>query len=131
MAGPQRILIVEDHEDQRILLRYQLGRIGSFAITEAADGQQALDLVTHMSYDLVIMNLGLPVLDGWEAMRRIRALSPPLRDVPILVLTAYATPGEEQKARAAGCDEYQTKPIVDFPRFRQKVITLLAKGRIP
>jgi len=76
------------------------------------------------------MNLGMPILDGWEATRRIRAL-PAARAVPILAVTAYALPSAEQRARAAGCDAYLTKPIIDVTLLQQTVRQLLARGRTP
>jgi two-component system, cell cycle response regulator DivK len=127
----KRILIVDDVEDHRVILRYYLQKIGPLEILEAADGQQALELVGREPLDLIIMNLGLPVLDGWEATRRIRALPAAARAVPILVFTAYALPSAEHRARAAGCDAYLTKPIVDVPRLQQTVRQLLARGRTP
>src|SRR5262245_58758649 len=104
MSPAPRILMVEDHPDHRIILRHQLRRIGMFDLLEAPDGQQALALVARGEpLDLIIMNLGLPLLDGWETTRRIRALPGPLSRVPILAYTAYALPSSAQRALAAGC----------------------------
>lgn len=128
---PQKILIVDDHEDHRRILQYQLGRMGTFDFLEAADGQRALDIVTQEPPDLVIMNLGLPVVDGWEATRRIRALPGPARHVPILAFSAYALPGDEQQALAAGCDDYLAKPVTDVTLLQRKVRRLLARGPTP
>jgi two-component system, cell cycle response regulator DivK len=130
MARLQRILIVDDYEDHRVLLRLQLRKVGTFDILEAADGQQALDFVSQQALDLVIMNLGLPTLNGWEATRRIRALPSPARGVPILAFSAYTLPTHERQARAAGCDDYLTKPAPG-PLLRQTVERLLAGGRRP
>jgi two-component system cell cycle response regulator DivK len=130
-TGVQRILIVDDLDDHRVILRYYLRTLAPFEILEAANGQQALALVSREPLDLVIMNLGMPLLDGWEATRRIRALPGAARAVPILALTAYALPSAEQRARAAGCDAYLTKPIVDVTLLRQTVRQLLARGRTP
>ena len=127
----QRILIVDDYDDCRVILRYRLQRLGTFDILEATDGQEALRIVARELLNLIIMNLGLPVLDGWEATRRIRAMAPPARDVPIMAYTAYALPGHEQRARQAGCDEYLTKPVLDPRSFQQAVTRLLARGRTP
>lgn len=126
-----RILIVDDNADHRLILAYQLARIGRFAIREAVDGQQALALSATEAPDLIFMNLGLPVLDGWEAIRRIRALAAPLGQVPIIAFTAYAGGREEQRARQAGCDEYLVKPILDRGVLQQTVTTLLARGQRP
>jgi two-component system cell cycle response regulator DivK len=128
---PQRILTVDDYEDQRDILRYQLRKIGSFDILEAAYGQHALAIVSRESLDLIIMNLGLPVVDGWEATRRVRAMLSPTRQVPILAFSAYAMPGDEQKALTAGCDDYLAKPVIDVALLQQKVMRRLARGRMP
>jgi two-component system cell cycle response regulator DivK len=127
--NPKRILIAEDNRDHRIILRHQLHRIGTFEILEAINGQEALDIVAREALDLIILNLGMPVLDGWEVARRIRALPSPARDLPIIAFTAYAVAGAEQRARAAGCDEYLVKPILDFMLLKDKVEQLLTYGR--
>jgi CheY-like chemotaxis protein len=120
--------MVEDNLDHRLILTYQLARVGRFEIVEAENGQQALEVLDTTQPDLIFMNLGLPVLDGWEAIRRIRALPAPLGQVPIIVLTAYATGQAEQRARQAGCDAYLTKPILDWGVLQQTVLSLLARG---
>jgi two-component system, cell cycle response regulator DivK len=127
--NPKRILIAEDNQDHRIILRHQLPRIGTFAILEATNGQEAVDIVAREAVDLIILNLRMPVLDGWEAARRIRALPSPAGDVPIIAFTAYAGAGSEQRARAAGCDEYMVKPVLDFTTMKDKVEQLLTYGR--
>jgi CheY-like chemotaxis protein len=132
MLPPPRILMVEDLPDHRIILRHQLQKIGRFDLLEASDGQQALALVARGEpLDLIIMNLGLPVLDGWEATRRIRALPSPMSRIPILAYTAYSVPSRTQRALAAGCDDYLTKPLLDITLLQQKVVQLLAKGHTP
>ena len=131
MPNIPRILIVDDNADHRLILTYQLARIGTFEICEAADGQQALAVIPTTPPDLIFMNLGLPLLDGWEAIRRIRALSAPLGQVPIISFTAYAGGQEEQRARQAGCDEYLVKPMLDPGALRQTVTALLARGHHP
>jgi CheY-like chemotaxis protein len=121
--------MVEDHPDHRIILRHQLHKIGVFDVLEVPDGQQALGMVARGApLDLIIMNLGLPGLDGWEATRHIRALPRPLGRIPILAYTAYAVPSSTQRALAAGCDDYLTKPLLDVTLLQQKVTQLLAKG---
>jgi CheY-like chemotaxis protein len=127
----KRILLVEDNEDHRIILIYQLQGIGPFTFREATNGQDALAIVARESLDLIIMNLGLPVLDGWEATRRIRLLPSPTRNIPILAFTAYATAQEEQRARVAGCDAYVTKPVLNIQLLQQIVMRLLTHGRTP
>jgi CheY-like chemotaxis protein len=131
MSNLPRILIVDDNVDHRLILTYQLARIGPFEIHEAGDGQQALVQVTIVPPALIFMNLGLPLLDGWEAIRRIRALAAPLGQVPIIAFTAYAGGREEHRARQAGCDEYLVKPVLDPGVLQQTVTTLLARGQQP
>ena len=122
-----RILIVDDHPDHRLILTYQLGKIGTFDIREAVDGQQVLMVLAAVAPDLIFMNLGLPVLDGWEAIRQIRALAAPLGQVPIIAFTAYTGSQEEHDARQAGCDAYLVKPVLDWGRLQQLVTSLLAR----
>ena len=131
MPLPPRILIVDDNADHRRILRRQLARLGSFALHEAVDGQHALAVLASVAPDLIFMNLGLPQLDGWEAICRIRALVAPLGQVPIIAFTAYAGGREEQQARQAGCDEYLVKPILDQGVLQQTVTALLARGPRP
>ena len=131
MLPLSHILIVDDNADHRLILTYQLARIGPFEIHETGDGQQALVVIATTPPDLIFMNLGLPLLDGLESIGRIRALAPPLGQVPIIAYTAYAAGREEQRARQAGCNEYLVKPVRDWGILRQTVITLLARGLWP
>ena len=131
MPALSRILIVDDNRDHRLILTYQLGRIGTFEIREADDGQQGLVALATAPPDLIFMNLGLPTLDGWEVIRRIRALAAPLGQVPIIVFTAYAGQQEEQRARQAGCDAYLVKPVRDQGLLRQTVTAFLARSQRP
>ncbi len=131
MPNLPRILIVDDNLDHRLILTHQLARFGTFEIIEAADGQQALAVIAATPPDLIFMNLGLPVLDGWETIRRIRVLPTPLGQTPIIVLTAYAGGQQEQRARQVGCDEYLTKPVLDPGLLQRTVSSLLARGRRP
>src|SRR5215510_13359735 len=131
MPSASQILIVDDNSDHRFILTHQLNKMGSFVIHEAPDGQQALAIMATQPPDLIFMNLGLPVLDGWETTRRIRALPPPHGSVPIIAFTAYAWGTEEQRARAAGCDAYLTKPILDPQVLEQTVVGLLSSPRRP
>lgn len=121
----KRILVVEDNLDNRRILVYRLKRIGEFEIVEASNGQEALDIVKQdPAPDLVFMDLKMPVMDGWEATRQIRKLQGGDR-IPIIALTAQAMAGDEQKALAAGCDDYLAKPIVDLGVVRSKMERLL------
>ena len=108
----KRILVVEDNLDNRRILVYRLKRIGDFDIVEASNGQEAVQSVEATPPDVIFMDLKMPVMDGWEATRRIRALDVG-RPIPIIALTAQAMAGDEEKALAAGCDDYLAKPIVD------------------
>jgi len=127
------ILVVDDSAAIRKILTRVLRQTGMAiqTIHEAGDGQQALVVIATTPPDLIFMNLGLPLLDGWECIRRIRALAPPLGQVPIIAYTAYAAGREEQRARQAGCNEYLVKPVRDWGILRQTVITLLARGPWP
>jgi two-component system cell cycle response regulator DivK len=102
------ILVVEDQEDNRQILRDLLGSVG-YDMIEAGDGLAALAAVKARRPDLILMDIQLPLLDGYEATRRIKA-DPEFKDIPIIVVTSYALSGDEAKARTAGCDAYVTKP---------------------
>ena len=119
----QCILVVEDQEDNRQILRDLLGSAG-YDLTEAEDGEEAIAAVARRRPDLILMDIQLPVMDGYEATRRIRT-KPNLKSVPIIAVTSYALSGDEAKALAAGCDGYVTKPY--SPRdLLAKVRTYLA-----
>jgi len=122
----KKILVVEDNEDNRRILVYRLRKIGQFDIREAANGQQAVEAVQQDPPDLIFMDLKMPVMDGWEATRRIRQMDVG-RAVRIIALTAQAMAGDEQKALAIGCDDYLAKPVVDPEMVREKVERLLKK----
>ena len=104
----KRILVVEDHEDNRQILRDLLSSAG-FEMIEAGDGESALRLAAAEPPDLILMDVQLPILDGYEATRRIKA-DPRLKAIPVIVVTSYALSGEEVRARNAGCDAYVAKP---------------------
>ena len=104
----KRILVVEDQEDNRQIIRDLLSAT-DYEITEAISGEEALVAVAERRPDLILMDIQLPIMDGYEATRRIRA-EPGLQSVPIIAVTSYALSGEEQKARAAGCTDYVPKP---------------------
>jgi CheY-like chemotaxis protein len=125
----KKILVVEDNEDNRHILVYRLRKIGDFEILEAVHGQEALNIIATNPPDLMFLDLKLPVLDGWETARRIRAMDGPIRELPIIALTAQAMVGDEEKALAAGCDDYIAKPIVDSNIVKEKLERLLSQGR--
>jgi len=102
------ILVVEDQEDNRQILRDLLGNAG-FELTEAENGEEAIAAVTRRRPDLIFMDIQLPLMDGYEATRRIRT-NPDLKSVPIIAVTSYALVGDEDKALEAGCNGYVTKP---------------------
>jgi two-component system, cell cycle response regulator DivK len=102
------ILVVEDQEDNRQILRDLLTN-GGYDMIEAENGQDAITAAEANRPDLILMDIQLPLLDGYEATRRIKA-NPDLRSIPIIVVTAYALSGDEEKARNAGCDDYLAKP---------------------
>jgi two-component system cell cycle response regulator DivK len=104
----KRILVVEDQEDNRQILRDLLANAG-YEMIEAGDGEQALVQCAKHIPDLILMDIQLPLLDGYEATRRIKA-DAALKHIPIIVVTSYALSGDEEKARAAGCEAYVAKP---------------------
>jgi two-component system cell cycle response regulator DivK len=118
-----KILLVEDNEMNRDMLSRRLERKG-YQVVLAIDGQAGVDMATTEVPDLVLMDMSLPVLDGWEATRRLKA-APTTRAVPVIALTAHAMSGDRDKALEAGCNDYDTKPI-DLPRLLGKIEALLA-----
>lgn len=118
-----KILLVEDNEMNRDMLSRRLVRKG-FAVVEAVDGQQGVDMARTESPDLILMDMSLPVIDGWEATQRLKN-SGDTRHIPVIALTAHAMSGDREKALAAGCDDYDTKPI-DLARLLEKMERLLA-----
>jgi two-component system, cell cycle response regulator DivK len=125
----KRILVVDDIQDNRRILIYRLLKIADFHILEAAHGQEALEIAANEPLDLIFMDLKMPVLDGWEAARRIRAMEGAARDVPIIALTAQAMVSDEEKALAAGCNDFIAKPILDRNIIKEKIERLLAKSK--
>ena len=116
------ILLVEDNELNRDMLQRRLEKRG-YIVVVAEDGEACLIMAEAAQPDLILMDLGLPVMDGWEATRRLRA-NAATEGIPILALTAHAMAGDEHKALAAGCDEYESKPIA-FERLLEKMERLL------
>ena len=117
-----KILYVEDNEDNIYVLETRLKRQGHVVLI-ARDGASGVQLASTEQPDLILMDLSLPVLDGWEATRRIKA-APQTRHIPIIALTANAMAGDREKALVAGCDDFDTKPI-DMPRLLDKIQALL------
>jgi two-component system, cell cycle response regulator DivK len=121
----KKILLVEDNEMNRDMLSRRLVRSG-FEVLLAVDGEQAVSVATTDIPDLVLMDMSLPVIDGWEATRRIKAAAPTAH-IPIIALTAHAMAGDREKAIAAGCDDYDTKPI-ELARLIGKIEALLGRA---
>ena len=113
-----KILIVEDNEMNRDMLSRRLERRG-FAIVMAMDGQQGVEMTRSERPDLILMDMSLPVMDGWAATQAIKA-DPELSKIPVIALTAHAMAGDREKAMAAGCDDYDTKPI-ELPSLLEKI----------
>ena len=119
-----KILLVEDNEMNRDMLSRRLERKG-YTIVIAVDGGEGVARARDDNPDLILMDMSLPVLDGWEATRQLKA-DEATRDIPVIALTAHAMSGDKEKALAAGCDDYDTKPI-ELPRLLDKIDTLLAR----
>jgi two-component system cell cycle response regulator DivK len=117
-----KILLVEDNEMNRDMLSRRLERRG-FQVVIAVDGQQGVDLAQSETPDLILMDMSLPIIDGWEATRQLKAMAH-MRQIPVIALTAHAMSGDREKALEAGCDDYDTKPI-ELPRLLGKIDTLL------
>jgi len=120
-----RILLVEDNEMNRDMLSRRLERKG-YHVVIAVDGQQAIDFAASEKPDLILMDMSLPVVDGWEATRRLKA-DGQTKQIPIIALTAHAMAEDERKAREAGCNDYDTKPI-ELPRLLEKIAAQLANA---
>jgi len=118
-----RVLYVEDNEDNVYLLKMRLELIEGYDIAVAKDGGEAIDRVNSDPPDLILMDLNLPGIDGWEATRRLKA-DAKTKAVPVIALTAHAMAGDREKALAAGCEDFDTKPI-DFDRLIDKMKRLL------
>jgi two-component system cell cycle response regulator DivK len=117
-----KILLVEDNELNRDMLSRRLQRKG-YDVIMAVDGQQGVDMALSEPPALILMDMSLPIIDGWEATRRIKA-DERTKNVPVIALTAHAMQGDEQKAKEAGCDDYDTKPV-ELPRLLGKIEALL------
>ena len=121
-----KILLVEDNEMNRDMLSRRLERKG-FEVVMAVDGGQAVTMAESERPDLILMDMSLPVMDGWEATRRVKAADT-TGHIPVIALTAHAMAGDREKALGAGCDDYDTKPI-EMPRLLEKIDALLSRPR--
>jgi|SRR5271155_5092068 CheY-like chemotaxis protein len=120
-----KILYVEDNEDNIFMLKNRLARAGHTVVI-ATDGAQGVAMAVSERPDMVLMDLSLPVLDGWEATRQIKA-APETRHIPVIALTAHAMAGDREKALSAGCDDFDTKPI-ELPRLLGKIKALAERA---
>lgn len=123
----QKILLVEDNEMNRDMLSRRLQRKGYLVVT-AQDGKQGYLLACSETPDLILMDISLPTMDGWEVTRLLKA-DDSTRHIPIIVLTAHALVSDREKAFAAGCDDYDTKPV-DFARLSEKIENLLVERKV-
>ena len=119
-----KILLVEDNEMNRDMLSRRLQRRG-YEVVIAVDGQEGVALAQAEAPDLILMDMSLPVMDGWEATRQLKAASETMA-IPVIALTAHAMSGDREKAMDAGCDDYDAKPI-ELPRLLAKIEALLGK----
>lgn len=117
-----KVLLVEDNEMNRDMLSRRLVRNG-YEVLIAVDGQQAITMAGSESPDIILMDMSLPVIDGWEATRRVKA-DPATKAIPVIALTAHAMAEDEKKARDAGCDDFDTKPV-DIQRLMGKINALV------
>jgi two-component system cell cycle response regulator DivK len=120
-----RILLVEDNEMNRDMLSRRLQRRG-FEVMIAVDGQSGIEMAQAESPDLILMDMSLPVIDGWEATRALKTMKA-TRHIPVIALTAHAMSTDRDKALESGCDDYDTKPI-EFSRLLEKMETLIGRG---
>lgn len=118
-----KILVIEDTENNRVLLQRRL-TLRHFEVLTAEDAEQGLTIAQSQRPDLILMDVGLPGMDGWTATRRLKA-DPATKGIPVIALTAHAMPGDREKALEAGCDHYEIKPI-DFDALFEKMDALLA-----
>jgi CheY-like chemotaxis protein len=109
-----KVLYIEDNEDNVYMLKMRLELLGDFEVLAAEDGEKGCELAAFERPDIILMDLEMPVVDGWEATRRLKS-NPQTRDIPIIALSAHALAGDREKALAAGCDEFDVKPI-EFDR---------------
>jgi len=119
-----KILYVEDNEDNIFMLKNRLTRAG-FTVIIATDGAQGVAMASSERPDMILMDLSLPVLDGWQATRQIKAAAD-TKHIPVIALTANAMAGDREKALAAGCDDYDTKPV-ELPRLLAKIKSIVER----
>ncbi len=116
----KKILVVEDNEDTSEVLLYRLQSMGDYQVMLASNGREALEMATKSHPDLIIMDLKMPVMDGWEATKALRQTVWG-KDLPVIALTAQAMERDEEKALSAGCSDYIAKPIMDYAVLKRKI----------
>jgi CheY-like chemotaxis protein len=121
-----KILLVEDNDMNRDMLSRRLSRNG-FEVVVAVNGKEGVDLASSAQPDLILMDMSLPVLDGWEATRQVKS-NPHTAAIPVIALTAHAMAADREQAIAAGCDGFDTKPV-ELPRLLEKIAALLPAGK--
>jgi CheY-like chemotaxis protein len=120
-----KLLYVEDNDDNVYMLKMRLELLGDFEVLAAENGEKGCEMAVAEQPDIILMDLEMPVVDGWEAARRLKA-NPQTRDIPIIALSAHALAGEREKALAAGCNDFDTKPI-EFDRLVATIQQILAR----
>jgi two-component system, cell cycle response regulator DivK len=123
-AVVRRLLYVEDNEDNLYMLQLWFDVLGGYEILSARDGAAGIAMAAAERSDLILMDLNMPKIDGWEPTRRLKA-NPATRDIPVIALSAHAMAGDREKALATGCDDFDTKPV-EFDRLLAKIEALLA-----
>ena len=122
-----KVLYVEDNDDNVYMLKMRLELFGDFEVLAAEDGEKGCEMAAAERPDIILMDLEMPVVDGWEATRRLRS-NPQTRDIPVIALSAHALAGERERALAAGCNEFDSKPI-EFDRLVATVRRILANRK--
>ncbi len=122
-----KVLYVEDNDDNVYMLKMRLELLGDFEVLAAEDGEKGCEMAAAERPDIILMDLEMPVVDGWEATRRLRS-NPQTRDIPVIALSAHALAGERERALAAGCNEFDSKPI-EFDRIVATVRRILAERK--
>ena len=122
-----KVLYVEDNDDNVYMLKMRLELLGDFEVLAAEDGEKGCEMAAAERPDIILMDLEMPVVDGWEATRRLKS-NPQTRDIPVIALSAHALAGERQRALAAGCNEFDSKPI-EFDRLVATVRRILAERK--
>jgi CheY-like chemotaxis protein len=121
------VLYVEDNDDNVYMLKMRLELLGDFEVLAAEDGEKGCEMAAAERPDIILMDLEMPVVDGWEATRRLRS-NPQTRDIPVIALSAHALAGERERALAAGCNEFDSKPI-EFDRLVATVRRIVAERK--